>query len=132
MRRCMVFLIAIGALALNPSQAGGDPPSRVLERRGQVVWSGARENARVAPATADGQRGIGVSAGSAATARRRAAQTASLRKLGDNRYGARSTSAIRLRPDPVIVRGRHPELASDHESGGRVTLAVAAAAVRLV
>lgn len=88
MRRfAVVFLIAIGALALNPRSSQAQSLEGSWSGGGQVSFaSGAREKARCrARYTRRSNEGYVVSA-VCATPAGRAAQTASLRKIGDNRY----------------------------------------------
>ena len=88
MRRfAVVFLIAIGALALNPRSSQAQSLEGAWSGGGQVSFgSGARENARCrARYSRRSNEGYIVSA-VCATPAGRAAQTASLRKIGDNRY----------------------------------------------
>ena len=88
MRRfAVVFLIAIGALALNPKSSQAQSLEGAWSGGGQVSFaSGAREHARCrARYSRRSNEGYVVSA-VCATAAGRAAQTASLRKIGDNRY----------------------------------------------
>ena len=88
MRRfAVVFLIAIGALALNPRSSQAQSLEGAWSGGGQVSFgSGAREQARCrARYSRRSNEGYVVSA-VCATPAGRAAQTASLRKIGDNRY----------------------------------------------
>jgi hypothetical protein len=88
MRRfAVVFLIAIGALALNPKSSQAQSLEGAWSGGGQVSFgSGARERARCrARYSRRSNEGYVVSA-VCATPAGRAAQTASLRKIGDNRY----------------------------------------------
>ena len=88
MRRfAVVFLIAIGALALNPRSSQAQSLEGSWSGGGQVSFgSGAREHARCrARYSRRSNEGYVVSA-VCATPAGRAAQTASLRKIGDNRY----------------------------------------------
>ncbi len=88
MRRfAVVFLIAIGALALNPRSSQAQSLEGSWSGGGQVSFaSGAREQARCrARYSRRSNEGYVVSA-VCATPAGRAAQTASLRKIGDNRY----------------------------------------------
>ena len=88
MRRfAVVFLIAIGALALHPRSSQAQSLEGSWSGGGQVSFaSGAREHARCrARYSRRSNEGYVVSA-VCATPAGRAAQTASLRKIGDNRY----------------------------------------------
>ena len=121
MRRfAVVFLIAIGALALNPRSSQAQSLEGAWSGGGQVSFgSGARENARCrARYSRRSNEGYIVNA-VCATPSVRAVQTASLHKIGENKfrgtfynreYGISGTIY-------VVVRGNTQSVRLTSESG---------------